>query len=171
MTIQSYLTRDLFRNFTVFDILKRRKLYKSPVIFALILSACAAISFAMNKVQGAVFLGCVLLAVGLGMPVMYFATFFSSLKKSVKAQKLDTPRLVYSVELATMIKVSNEKETASYEWEKCHSAFFNKDCIYLFITKDRAFLLPLANMYGKEEEVWSFIKQKLGTTKCKDLRK
>ena len=83
MKIDVILSENLFRRFTLFDILQRRKMWRSPVIFASILSGCAIICFIMHHVDGAVLLGSVLLAVGLGMPAVYFSTFFTSLYKEI----------------------------------------------------------------------------------------
>ncbi|MBJ2357390.1 YcxB family protein, partial [Sphaerochaeta sp. S2] len=77
MTIAIHLSESNFRNFLIFNIIKRLKLYKSPVIFASIMSASAIISFLMHHVEGAVMLGSVLLLVGLGVPVVYFVNFFA----------------------------------------------------------------------------------------------
>ena len=67
MTIEVNLTAELFRRFTLFDTFTRRKMWRSPVIFASILTVCGCICFFMRHVDGAVLLGCVLLFVGLGV--------------------------------------------------------------------------------------------------------
>ena len=65
-----------FKEFTVFDVLYRRKAWKSPVTFASIMTLSAIICFIMHKIDGAILLGSVLLVIGLGMPVVYFLSFF-----------------------------------------------------------------------------------------------
>ena len=135
----------MFRDFTVFDILKRRKQWKSPVIFSSILTVSALICFLMHETDGAVLLGTVLLTVALGMPAVYFITFFSSLKKQVKLQNLDPPRTVYTAELTDDpdgIRISNGKESASYRWDRAYHAYVTDECIYLYMTQDRAFIIP-----------------------------
>ena len=172
MIIDSYLSESVFRNFTIFDILKRRKSYRSPLIFASILSVSALICFIMNKIDGAVLLGSVLLIVGLGMPLVYFTTFFASLRKQVKAQNLNPPRLVYTLDLTDKedgIHIENGKEQVTYKWKKAHSAYNAKDCIYLYLTSDRAFLLPKANLKEEEKAVWHLIVKRLGADKCIEL--
>ena len=148
MKTECTLSEKMFRDFTLFDILKRRKQWKSPVIFSSILTVSSVICFIMHKTDGAVLLGSVLLAVALGMPAVYFATFFSSLKKQVKLQKLDPPRTVYTVELTDApdgIKVSNGKERASYRWDRAYHAYITDECIYLYMTQDRAFIIPITD--------------------------
>ena len=78
MTIEVLLSGAEFRRFTIFDLLRRRKQWRGPVLFALILGVSAAICYTRAGTQGAVFLGNVLLGIGLGLPCLYFAYFFSS---------------------------------------------------------------------------------------------
>ncbi|MGH0054523.1 MAG: YcxB family protein [Sphaerochaetaceae bacterium] len=168
MVIAVKLSESQFRHFIIFNILKRLKSYKSPVIFASILTFSAIICFLMYKVDGAILLGFVLLVVGLGMPIVYFATFFTSLRKQVKLQKLDPPRLVYTLQFeedSDVLNISNDKEKVSYRWQEVFHAYYETDSIYLFITKDRAFLLPLASL-GDSNAVWKLIETKLGSERC-----
>ncbi len=168
MTIAVRLSESHFRQFIIFNILKRLKLSKSPVIFASILTFSAIVCFLMYHIEGAVLLGFVLLAVGLGMPIVYFITFFSSLKKQVRLQNLNPPRLVYTLQFAEdspVLEITNDKEQASYQWKDVYHAYYESKSIYLFITKDRAFLLPL-ELLENSEEVWKLMAGKLGNERC-----
>jgi len=173
MIIQTYLSESIFRNFTLFDILKRQKSYKAPIIFASILSISALICFIMKRVDGAVLLGTVLLIVGLGMPLVYFSTFFLSLRKQVKLQHLNPPRLVYTLELSDKedgIHIENGKEEATYKWSKAFKAYNAKDCYYLYLTSDRAFLLPKSCLKEEETALWALLQKRLGNEKCQVLK-
>ncbi|MGE4455008.1 MAG: YcxB family protein [Sphaerochaeta sp.] len=168
MNIAVKLSEHHFRQFLIFNILKRLKLYKSPAIFASILTFSALISFLMHKVEGAVLLGIVLLVVGLGVPVVYFSTFFSSVKRQVAMQKLNPPRLVYTLEFSQespLLHISNDKEKADYRWQDVHHAYIEKESIYLFLTKDKAFLLPFDVLQDKQATI-KLIEAKLGRERC-----
>ncbi len=172
MTIAVKLNEQHYRQFLIFNILKRLKLYRSPVIFASILTFSAIICFVMYQVEGAVLLGTVLLVVGLGVPVVYFASFFATVKKQVKLQKLNPPRLVYTLQFSEdsdAVAISNEKEQASYRWQDVYHAYFEKECIYLFITRDRAFLIPYEVVEDKDA-VCNLITSKLGRNRCTQSR-
>ena len=86
-----------FREFSIFDMLARRKAWKSPVTFASIMTISAIVCFIMHKTDGAVLLGSILLMIGLGMPIVYFASFFLNLKEEIKKQKLSQGRYVYTI--------------------------------------------------------------------------
>lgn len=164
MKIEVILTEAIFRRFTMFDMLKRRKVWKSPATFAGILGFCACICFIMHHVEGAIMLGCVLLLVGLGMPAVYFGTFFSSLSKQVLAYGLKRPQHVYTLELtekAKGISITNEKEKADYEWKKVHHVYRDTLATYLFMTPERAFLLPHTCIEEGEEALWELICKKV----------
>lgn len=164
MTIPVNLTEEAFRRFTVFDVLKRRKAWRPPVVFASIMAVSAAICYWMNHVDGAILLGNVLLTIGLGMPVVYFITFFSSLRKQVLKHGLSRPQLVYTLELthkAEGIVVSNEKEQATYQWKQVFHVYRDTIATYLFMTPDRGFILPHTCIEEGPEELWKLLEKKI----------
>ena len=110
MTIEVNLTAELFRRFTLFDTFTRRKMWRSPAIFAAILGVSGCICLLMHHVDGAVLLGCVLLLIGLGFPASYFSNFSRSMQKQIKTFGLDKPKKVY-----TLHQLSN-LQTADFLW-------------------------------------------------------
>ena len=174
MTIEVIMTEAIFRRFTMFDILRRKKMWRPSAVFASILGVSAIICFAMNHVRGASLLGTVLLVVGLGMPAVYFGTFFSSLKKEVLNHGLKRPKLVYTLELTPKgkgIHVFNEKEDAQYEWKQVFHAYRDLDATYLFLSRDRAFILPHSCVEEGGEVLWALLKKKVPAERCTDLTK
>lgn len=175
MKIEVILTEEIFRRFTLFDILKRRRMWRSPATFATILSACAIICFIMHHVDGAVFLGCTLLFVGLGMPLVYFVNFFLSLRKQVLDSGLKRPQHVYTLELTPKsngISISNEKEHADYPWKAVFHVYRDTIATYLYMTADRGFILPHTCIEeGDDDDLWKLIEKKVPKERCTDLRK
>lgn len=174
MTIEVVLSEETFRRFTMFDILSRRKKWRPSAIFASILGVSAIICFAMNHVQGAYLLGTVLLVVGLGMPAVYFCTFFSSLKQQVLLHGLKRPKLVYTLELTPKgksITVHNEKERVEYEWKRVFHVYRDKEATYLFITPARGFILPHVCVEEGEDALWELIEKKIPAERRTDIRK
>lgn len=168
MEIKVFLSEATFRRFTIFDILKRRKLWRSPVIFAAILSFCAFICFLAHHIDGAVLLGSILLIVGLGMPCVYFTTFFFSLRKQVKQNHLTPPKHVYTVKLSHQkdgIFIENTHEQATYCWDKVFHVYQDTNATYLYMTPDRAFLLPHDCVEGSADALWALIQEMVPPTK------
>lgn len=166
MTIDVNLTSEEFKRFTGFDTFRRRKMWRSPLTFAGILSVCALICYRMHYVEGAVMLGTVLLIVGLGMPISYFSAFFFSLEKQCKT--LGLPKQVYSLcltETSNGIAIQNGHEQATYAWDNVYHVYRNKTATYLFLAPTRAFILPHSCVEAGSDALWTLIEQNLPQSK------
>lgn len=164
MTIECTLTEAIFRRFTMFDMMRRRKVWRSPVTFAAIMSTSAVICFIMHHVDGAILLGTVLLVVGLGMPLVYFISFFSSLRKQILQQGLKRPRAFYTFCLTEKfdgIGIRNETEQTSYKWKDVHHVYRDTIATYLFMTPQRGFIIPHTCIEEGPNELWKLIDKKI----------
>ena len=168
MIIEVQLSGAEFRRFTIFDLLRRRKQWHGPVLFALILGLSAVLCFTRTETQGATLLGNVLLTVGLGLPCVYFAYFFSSLSRQVRKQGLTRPQHVYTVTLtekAQGILADNGREQLTYAWKSVHHAYRNLTATYLYLTPQRALLLPHSCLEDPDA-LWALLTKKLPKEKC-----
>lgn len=162
MKLDIRLNEQEFFRFSWFDVLRRRKLWRSPAAFAAILGACAAVCFVMRERQGAVVLGAVLLAVGLGIPAAYFLSYCLSLKRQARERKLAGGRYVYTIGLGDSgVAVDNGPEHADYPWGQIIHAYRGSDATYLYITPQRAFLIPHGCVSGGAEALWAVIGDRL----------
>lgn len=174
MTIEVVLSKTIFRLFAIFDMLRHRKQWRSPAIFALIMGISSLICFIMHRVDGAVFLGCVLLAVGLALPCVYFLTFFQSLNKQIVANDLTRPRKVYTLLLTDAddgIVISNDHEQVQYCWKNVHRVYQDVLATYLYITPERAFILPHDCIKESPDALWTLIARNVANDRIVDLRK
>lgn len=158
ITIHSKIDPKTFYAFAVFDTLSLRKRWISPAIFAGIFLLCSLICFSMHaKVEGAALLGAVLLIVGLGVPAVYFGTFFHSLYLQSKALKLKKAALAYTVQLDEKgVHVTSNKSdggAASFHWQQIFRVYMRPGCIYLYVSPTQAFLLPKACADASPEEL------------------
>ena len=83
-----------FHDFAAFDLLRHRKAWHRPLVFTAILLVSAG--FCLSQVgqkDGAALLTVVLAVVALGVPAVYFWTFFHSLSLQIK--KMGLPRPFY----------------------------------------------------------------------------
>ena len=174
MRIEVVLTEELFRRFTVFDLFRRRKVWKGPAIWAAILCACGGICLYMGHVRGASVLGFVLMLVGIGLPLSHFGNFAASMKRQILAMGLKRPKHVYTLVLtdkAKGIAVSNDREQADYEWKIVHHVYRDVLATYLYITKERAFILPHTCLEEDADGLWALIEKKVPAGRRTDLRK
>ena len=168
MTIEVELSGNEFRRFTVFDVLRRRKQWRGPVLFALILGLSAALCFTKSGTRGAVLLGNVLLAVGLGLPSVYFSYFFSSLNRQLRQQGLTRPQKVYTVTLEDKTKgilADNGREQLTYAWKSVFHVYRNLTATYLYLTPQRALILP-HTCVEDPDALWALLTRKLPKEKC-----
>lgn len=167
MEIKVELSKRVFWRFGVFDTWIRRRQWRSPALFACILCLCGAICFTRRQVSGAGFLGTVLITVGLGIPAVYVLSFFLSLRLQMAIQKLDRPQYAYTVKLLEGpegITVENGREKASYRWDQVHHAYRGALAVYIYITPQRAFLLPYACLAEGPEVLWGLLERQLSAT-------
>ena len=171
ITIPVRLDEKTFRRFSRFDALRLRKRWVRPVGFALILAAFAAVALLSRKPQAAM-LAAVLLVVGLGLPLVYFGTFFSQVNLQCVRRGLDKKPAVYTVFLRRegVRVVSDQKAGESVEvpWKDFQAAFRDKGCVYLYANAARAYLLPDGQASAPPEAVWQMIEAHM-KGKCRVL--
>ena len=169
-TIPVRLDARTFRRFSCFDTLKLRKRWVWPVVFALILIAFAVVALASGREQAGM-IAAVLLVVGLGLPLVYFGSFLSTVNMQVTRFQLDKPRRAYTVVLnADGVQVTNDQkaeEPVRVPWKEVQAAFRAKGCVYLYINAARAFLLPDGQGNAPAEEIWAYLVKHMGE-KCKE---
>lgn len=170
--IQSRITPEVFREFALFDTMVRQKRFLRPLVFAAILAGFACVCFSQRGQRPqAVLLGGVLLAVGLGLPLVYFLTFFYSVYKQAKGLKRKKAPLAYTVELSPeQVTVTAGEQRVEYPWEGILRVYRIRHSICLYISDNRAYLLPAADE-REEEKRWAFLCEQLPAEKRRDLRK
>ena len=170
-TVPVRLDAKTFRRFSRFDALRLRRRWVRPVVFALILIGFAVVALLSGRAQAGM-IAAVLLAVGLGLPLVYFGTFFSQVNLQVERHRLDPPRAVYTVALDNDgVRVTNDqKREAPLElpWKQLQAAFRVKGCIYLYVNAARAFLLPDGQSDASPDELWAYLVKHMGD-RCREI--
>ena len=136
-----------FHDFASFDLLRHNKGWQRPAGFTAILLVCAGICLSqIGKREGAGLLTAVLAIVAIGLPAVYFGTFFANLSKQIK--KLGLPRPFYRLELDAaglsvwMAGEQNKTEpTNRYTWNTVYCAYRTKEAVYIYVQKNQAYLL------------------------------
>lgn len=160
----------IFRQFAWFDTFRRQRRWVSPLLFAAIMLVFSAICFTqVGKKEQAALLGGILLAVGLILPIGWVLSFFLSVRGQIQKMSLKRPRYAYTVELAAdKVRVSTEKQHASYAWKKLHGAYRVKGCTYLYVSPRQAYLLPSTQM--DSDALWAVLERTLPAEKRFDCR-
>ena len=171
LLIPCRITPEIFREFAVFDTMRRRKRWKGPALFAAMMTAFACVCFAQRgRQEQAVLIGGVLLAVGLGLPAVYFLSFFSSVRKKAKQLKLDNANVAYTVAVSPeSVAVTDGKQRAEYAWGDIVSVYRIRQSTCLYVADNRAYLLPAGDR--NDEACWALISRQVPSEKRNDLRK
>lgn len=151
-----------FKRFSWFDALRHKKVWRRPALFAVILGASAVACFALHDRRGAVLLGGVLLMVALGLPAAYFLSFYLSLHR--QSAELAGGKYVYTIGLhddGRGITVDNGNEHTAYPWEQVYHVYRTETASYLYITPQRAYLIP-HDCAGKDiDRLWALIQRRV----------
>ena len=160
-----------FHDFAAFDLLRHHKAWHRPLVFTAILLVSAG--FCLSQVgqkDGAALLTVVLAVVALGVPAVYFWTFFHSLSLQIK--KMGLPRPFYRLLLddeglsVWMAGEQNKTEpTNRYTWNTVYCAYRTKEAVYIYVQKNQAYLLN-----DSLDAVWSLLQASLPAERLHDMR-
>ena len=162
MKVEVQLNQKDFISFGWFDALRHKKVWRRPALFAAILGAAAVVCFVLHDRHGAALLGYVLLAVALGLPAAWFLSFYLSLRRQAQAAGFSGGKYAYTLKLHDDdrgIAVDNGTEHAAYPWEQVFHVYRSKTASYLYITPQRAFLMPHSCVKGGADGLWELIKR------------
>lgn len=158
MRIQVRLDAAEFMRFSWFDAFRHKKVWRRPALFAAILGAAAAVCFALRERRGAVLLGAVLVVVALGLPAAWFLSFYLSLRR--QSAGLAGGKYVYTLEPhegGRGLSVDNGAERADYPWDRIFRVYRTKAAVYIYVTPQRAFLIPNGCAGEGMERLWALI--------------
>ena len=143
-----------FHDFASFDLLRHNKGWQRPAVFTAILLVCAGICLSqIGKREGAGLLTAVLAIVALGLPAVYFGTFFSNLD---------------AAGLSVWMAGAQDKTdpTNRYTWNTVYCAYRTKEAVYIYVQKNQAYLLN-----ESMDAAWSLLGSALPAASLHDCRK
>ncbi len=163
------LDEKTFRRFAFYDTFRVRRKWVKPLVFCLIFLAFAFIAMISQKAEGGK-LAAVLLVVGLGLPLVYTGTFLSQVNMQCARYKLKPARSVYTLTLGpdTLLVHNDQKaeEDLVLSWSQVPAAFRRRKCVYLYVSPQKAFLLPETPGNPSLEAVWSHLLSHMKAGAC-----
>lgn len=160
--VQSRISPAVFRSFSYFDTFSRQKRWRSPLLFAGIMSCFSAVCFSQASRQPqAVLLGSVLLAVGLMLPAAYLLSFFFSVRSKEKQLRAAGAPVAYTLHLTDEgITVSVQKKQTHFPWPVLGPIYRIKGCICIYVQQNRAYLVPTEELEN-EPKLWAWLQEKV----------
>ena len=162
-----------FHDFAAFDLLRHQKRWRRPVIFTAILLLSAGICLSqVGQREGATLLTIVLAIVALGVPAVYFWTFFHNLSLQIKRMGLSQPKPFYRLLLdedGLSVWMAGEQDkpepTHQYPWQSIHTVYRTPGAIYIYVQQNQAYLLNESN-----DAAWKYMSEKLPAERLHDCR-
>ncbi len=157
MVIDVRLSENSFREFTRFDLLRRRRTWLPTVRIALAVLVLAAVC-AIKWLD----VGALLLIIALALPTLYFYNFYRSLEKQVQKLGLKEAKYAYTLTLSDQLEVSDGSQSKRYRWKNIHCAYRDKTAVYLYITPTQAFILPTDCLPEQDQNaLWTLLTHRL----------
>ena len=168
ITVHTYMDAVTFKNFASFDAFRMKKRWVSPAIYTGILLAASVVCFCLNM-SGSLFMGSVLLILGLGLPAVWYGTFLSQLGAQIKQLKLDKARPVYTLRMGPEeIRIHNDMKAEQEQvltWKQVAGVWRGKGAFYLYVTAAKAFILPDRMYDCTPMELHAYFTEHLGAEK------
>ena len=171
LNLSIQMDAESFHKFAAFDLLHHKKGWHRPLLFTVILLVFAGICLSqVGRREGAALLTVVLAVVALGVPAVWFWTFFHNLKNQIR--KLGLPRPFYRLllddeGLSVWMAGEQDKPEASrkYAWHDMHLAYRTPNAIYLYVQQNQAYLLN-----DSLDAAWSLLQASLPAERLHDMR-
>lgn len=164
ITVRVKMDEKTYKRFSYFDAFTLRRKWRSPVIFSAIMLVFGIIAILL-RMQESLMIGTVLLLVGLGLPMIWFASYISSVRLQAVQLRLEKPRPAYTVTIGRSLHIANDmKQEPPQElaWEKVFGVWRGKGATYLYATPTRAFILPDGQADAPDDALWQALTEKLG---------
>ncbi|WP_320127898.1 YcxB family protein [uncultured Sphaerochaeta sp.] len=149
--IQSTIDAKVFSDFSTFNFFVLHHRWTWFVLFPILLGGFAY----ANLITGSTILCILFIVIGCLVPLGSLLSFKISLKNQIKANSLDKVSLGYTVILGNEgIEVITEKEKQNLAWKQVYRLYLNKEYLYLYVSKTKAFILPFRGIeQGSKEEL------------------
>ncbi|MBR5226406.1 MAG: YcxB family protein [Clostridia bacterium] len=162
VTVNVQMDEKTFRRFARFDTYTLRRRWRSPAIFAAILTAFAFVAFLMDgRAQDAALIGRLLLIIGLGLPAAYFLHYEFQLSTQVRRLRIKKPRPAYFVSISEAgVRVVNNmarEEPLLLSFDQIHAVYRRPDAVYLYHAENRAFILPAKDASVSLASLWDLL--------------
>ena len=158
-----------FRRYCAFDTFRRQRRWYWPVLIGMVLITVALAGLLRLAPMSESAAG-VLMGLGIAIPAVIFGLYVVQIEAQIARQGLKQAPAVYSLRLdAGGVRVTNDqKEEPPVElgWDRLWAAFKRSDAVYLYVSPERAFILPDGQASVSHEALWTFMKKHLGDARC-----
>ncbi|MDD3334174.1 MAG: YcxB family protein [Eubacteriales bacterium] len=168
-SVDVWIDAKLYRQFSIFDAIRKERKWIRPLIFAIVFCALAIVCFLFKqRVSQGALLGIVLLVIGIGLPLVYFGSYFMSLHTRIQKLKIGKEkRHAYCITLTNseILATSPNGKEQRFAWKDVWNAYRFPNVIYLYVQAGKAYLLPKEQAGDQYEALWAQIEKMLPSEK------
>lgn len=138
MFVSVQMDEKSFHDFVSFDLLRHNKGWQRPAVFTAILLVCAGICLSqIGKREGAGLLTAVLAIVAIGLPAVYFGTFFANLSKQIKSRVCPAPSTGWNwtppgFRSGWPVSRTRPSPPTATTWNTVYCAYRTKEAVYIY---------------------------------------
>lgn len=163
-----------YRRYCAFDTFRLRRRWYWPAMISMVLIT-ASVAGLLRFVPMSEGVSGVLMGLGLAIPMLCFGLYFIQIEVQCARLKLKDAPAIYTLFLSREgVRIVNARKSEApveLPWDGFWAAFRRPDCIYLYATPERAFILPDGQADASPQAVWQMISACLGPEKCAGRRK
>lgn len=113
----------------------------------------------VNLFTGSLPLFIIFILIAVAVPIIYYLFYKRTLLNQIKANDLTTPKDAYTLLINEEgVTAINQTEKALYPWNKIFRVYRTQKYIYIYIIKNKAFILPFKDLESTSPDVlWNYI--------------
>ena len=161
-----------YRRFALFYTYRRKRLWRRPALFALILAVSSALCYSRYPQEGSVLLGTILIVLGLGMPLVWYLSYEHSIHTQAQQMGLlKAARRAYTLvfqEEGIQASVDMGQSFTPIGWDEVTAVYRRPDITYLYVD-EHAYLLPHSQVREGAEALQALLARRLPPDKLHDL--
>ena len=166
------LDADTYRRYCNFDAFRRRRKWFTPLMASMCLIA-VSMFLLLRQDRAYTTAAGVLMGLGIAVPMVFFGLYFIQQQAQIVGQGLKGGQPIYSIRLAEEgIRVTNDRRSepsVDMDWSGLYAAFRRRGCVYLYVSPERALILPDGQASVSDAALWSFILRHMGENRCNDM--
>lgn len=160
-TVSCNVDEKTFMRFALVDTYRLKKYWRGQLGLSLLVFIPAILCFIMaDRKPHFPLLGGIFAVVGLLIPVFFFLVFKAAVQKRMKKFSLSRKNVLYRLTFGENgVTVYADGKKAECTWDFVSEAYRDRECIYLYLRNEKAYLLP---QYNGDDGTWQILTQHLG---------
>ena len=174
ITVRVRLSAKQFRSFCAFDTFRRKRRHL-PILIVTSVLFTFGLWYLLFAKGGSGAVAGLLIGLTIAVPMVTFGLYVIQIESQVSRQGLTAAPEVYALHLSPDgVRISGlhrSSGTVSLSWIQIWAAYRARAAVYLYVSEDRAFILPDGQASVSDEKLWAYLCTMMGNEKCFVMKK